>query len=240
MTATPSIDVPAWLVEQLSQANPDPAAADGPDFRGSVDAGRCRRGVRRRLGAAQPGPQQHPQRLSASGVGHPGRHYRPGHPQATGSELLPGVAAGAASSGRVGPGQRGGHFLSARGVHAADGSQAVSGAMAHVDGGSDPAGGVAAAGTEQDHVRRLRDPLGCGSAARAVEPRTVSDVVATKDLGGPDTRPTDSCRQSRRSTTMPDYHPSMIIPGLAIDRGEVSVTGRPELAHNVLRDPAAL
>jgi hypothetical protein len=111
MTATPSIDVPAWLVEQLSQANPDPAAADGPDFRGSVDVGRCRRGVRRRLGAAQPGPQQHPQRLSASWVGHPGRHYRPGHPQATGSDLLPGVAAGAASSGRVRSGQRGGHLL---------------------------------------------------------------------------------------------------------------------------------
>ena len=49
--------------------------------------------------------------------------------------------------------------------------QAVSGAMAHVDGGSDLAGGVAAAGTEQDHVRRLRDPLGGGSAARAAEPR---------------------------------------------------------------------
>jgi hypothetical protein len=48
--------------------------------------------------------------------------------------------------------------------------QAVSGAMAHVDGGSDPAWGVAAAGTEQDLVRRLRDHLACGSAAGAAEP----------------------------------------------------------------------
>ena len=56
--------------------------------------------------------------------------------------------------------------------------QAVSGAVAHVDGGSDPAWGVAAAGTEQDHARRLRDPLGRGSAARAAEPRTVRDAVA--------------------------------------------------------------
>ena len=67
MTATPSIDLPAWMVEQLSQASPDLLRADGPDLRGSVNVSRCRRGLRRRLRAAQPGPQQHPQRLSASG-----------------------------------------------------------------------------------------------------------------------------------------------------------------------------
>jgi hypothetical protein len=36
-------------------------------------------------------------------------------------------------------------------------------------GGSDPARGVAAARTEQDHVGQLRDPLDCGSAARAAD-----------------------------------------------------------------------
>ena len=119
MTATPSIDLPGWMAEQLSQASPDLLRQMVQTFAEalmSADADSvCGAGYRQRS------PQQHPQRLSASGVGHPRRQHRPGYPQATGSDLLPGVAAGAASSGRVRSGQRGGDLLSAGGVHAADG-----------------------------------------------------------------------------------------------------------------------
>ena len=103
MTATPSIDLPGWMAEQLSQASPDLLRHDGPDVRRRADVGRGRRGLRRRLRAAQPGAQQHPQRLPAPGVGHPRRQHRPGDPQAAGGQLLPGLAAGAAPAGRVRP-----------------------------------------------------------------------------------------------------------------------------------------
>ena len=121
MTATPSIDLPAWMVEQLSQASPDLLRQMVQTFAEalmSADADAV-------CGAGY--GQRSPDRSNTrNGYRHRGWDTRAGsidlgHPQATGSDLLPGVAARAASSGRVRPGQRGGHLLSARGVHVADG-----------------------------------------------------------------------------------------------------------------------
>jgi hypothetical protein len=39
MTATPSIDLPGWMAEQLSQASPDLLRQMVQTFRGSVDIG---------------------------------------------------------------------------------------------------------------------------------------------------------------------------------------------------------
>src|SRR5512133_310547 len=102
MTATPSIDLPGWMAEQLSQASPDllrqmvqtfaealmSADADAVCGAGygqrSTERTNTRNGYRRRLG-------------------YPGRVDRPGYPEAAGGQLLPGVAAGAAPTGRVRP-----------------------------------------------------------------------------------------------------------------------------------------
>src|SRR3954452_6231989 len=96
MTATPSIDLPGWMAEQLSQASPDllrqmvqtfaealmSADADAVCGAGygqrSPDRSKTRNGYRHR------------------GWGHPGRQHRPGGPEAAGGVLLPGLAAGAA------------------------------------------------------------------------------------------------------------------------------------------------
>jgi hypothetical protein len=121
MTATPLIDLPGWMVEQLSQASPDLLRQMVQTFAEALMSADVDAVGGRRLRAAQPGPRQHQHRLSASGVRYPRRQHRPGHPQASERDVFPGVAAGAAASGRVRRGQRGGHFLSARGVHAADG-----------------------------------------------------------------------------------------------------------------------
>ena len=121
MTATPSIDLPGWMAEQLSQASPDllrnmiqtfaealmSADADAVCGAGygqrSPDRSNTRNGYRHRGWDTRAGSD------------------RPGHPEAAGGQLLPGVAAGAAPAGRVRPDQRGRHLLSARGVDAADG-----------------------------------------------------------------------------------------------------------------------
>jgi hypothetical protein len=54
MTATPSIELPTWMVEQLSQASPDLLWQMVQIFAEGVLCGRRRRGLRRRLRAAQP------------------------------------------------------------------------------------------------------------------------------------------------------------------------------------------
>ena len=98
MTAIPSIDLPGWMVEQLSQASPDLLRQMVQTFAEalmSADADAV-------CGAGY--GQRSPDRSNTRN----GYRHR-------------GWAAGAASSGRVRPGQRGGHLLSARGVYAADG-----------------------------------------------------------------------------------------------------------------------
>ena len=121
MTATPSIDLPGWMAEQLSQASPDllrqmvqtfaealmSADADAVCGAGygerSAERRNTRNGYRRRGWDTRAGSD------------------RAGDPEAAAGQLLPGLAAGAAPPGRGRPGQRGGHLLSARGVDAADG-----------------------------------------------------------------------------------------------------------------------
>ena len=56
MTATPSIDLPGWMAEQLSQASPDLLRAMLQTFAEALNVGRRGCGVRRRLRAAEPGP----------------------------------------------------------------------------------------------------------------------------------------------------------------------------------------
>jgi hypothetical protein len=56
-------------------------------------------GLRRRARGALGRPGRPAQRLPASAAGHSGRQPGVGHPQATGGQLLPGVAAGAAPAG---------------------------------------------------------------------------------------------------------------------------------------------
>jgi hypothetical protein len=56
-----------------------------------------------------------------SGVGYPGGEHKPGDPEVAARQLLSGLAAGAAPPRRGGPGDGGGHVLSAGGVHPADG-----------------------------------------------------------------------------------------------------------------------
>ena len=121
MTAPPSIDLPGWMAEQLSQASPDllrnmiqtfAEALMSADADAVCGAGYGQRSIERtntRNG------------LPAPGLGHPGRIDRPGSSEAVGGQLLPGVAAGAAPAGRVRPYQRGRYLLSARRVDATDG-----------------------------------------------------------------------------------------------------------------------
>jgi len=81
MTATPSIDVSAWLDEQLAQASPDLLRAMVSTFAQALMSG-CRGCLWGRLRGAQRTAHQHPQRLPGSGVGHPRRQYRAGDPEA--------------------------------------------------------------------------------------------------------------------------------------------------------------
>jgi hypothetical protein len=53
MTATPSIELPAWMAEQLSQASPDLLRQMVQIF-AEAFVGRRGRGLRRRLGPTQP------------------------------------------------------------------------------------------------------------------------------------------------------------------------------------------
>ena len=86
MAAAPSIDLSGWLSEQLAQATPDLLRQMMTTFVAGADGRRGGRGVRRRVRRAQRGADEHPQRVSAAGVGHPGRHDRVGDPEtATGS-----------------------------------------------------------------------------------------------------------------------------------------------------------
>ena len=105
MTATPSIDLPGWMAEQLSQASPDLLRQMVQTFAEalmSADADAV-------CGAGY--GQRSPDRSNTrNGYRHRGWDTRagidrPGDPEAAGGKLLPGVAAGAAPAGRVRPGQ---------------------------------------------------------------------------------------------------------------------------------------
>ena len=78
----------AWAGESRS------AAADDHHVRAGADGRRGRRGLRRAVRRPQRGTDEHPQRLSASGVGHPRRHDRCRDPQATREQHVPRLATG--------------------------------------------------------------------------------------------------------------------------------------------------
>ena len=82
MTAPPSIDLPGWMTEQLSQASPDLLRSMIQMFAEalmSADADAvCGAGLR----STQPGPEEHSQRLSAPRLGYPRRVNRSGDPEA--------------------------------------------------------------------------------------------------------------------------------------------------------------
>ncbi len=99
MTATPSIELPAWMAEQLPQASRT-CCGRWLTFAQAL-MGRRRRRLRRRVRAAQPRPDEPSQRLPVAGVGHPGRHDRAGDPEAAGGSLLPRLVARATQTGRT-------------------------------------------------------------------------------------------------------------------------------------------
>jgi hypothetical protein len=89
MTATPSIELPAWMAEQLSQASPDLLrqmvqifaealmSADADAVCGAAYGQRSTERRNTRNG------------LSVPGLGHPGRQHRAGGAETAGGQLLP-------------------------------------------------------------------------------------------------------------------------------------------------------
>jgi hypothetical protein len=89
MTATPSIELPTWMAEQLSQASPDLLrqmvqifaealmSADADAVCGAAYGQRSTERRNTRNG------------LSVPGLGHPGRQHRAGGAETAGGQLLP-------------------------------------------------------------------------------------------------------------------------------------------------------
>ena len=60
MTATPSIDLPSWMAEQLSQASPDLLRQMVQTFAEALMSAEADAVCGHRLRPAQPGPAEHP------------------------------------------------------------------------------------------------------------------------------------------------------------------------------------
>ena len=76
MTAAPSIDLSGWLSEQLAQASPDLLRAMVQTFVEALMGAEADAVCGAAYGERSDGADQHPQRLPAPGLGHPGRHDR--------------------------------------------------------------------------------------------------------------------------------------------------------------------
>lgn len=121
MTAPHIIDPDGLLGGALSQAPPGVDARSATERGQRAVVGRRRRGVRGPVGPARflaLGPAQ---RVPPPAFGHPGRHYRRGHPQAVLRHILVRVAAPAPQTRRDGPDHGRGRLLPRWRVHAPHG-----------------------------------------------------------------------------------------------------------------------
>ena len=100
MTATPSIDLPAWMVEQLSQASPDLLRQMVQTFAEALMSAEADAVCGAEYGQRSPDRRNTRNGYRHPGVGHPRRQHRPGHPQATGIES---TSRSGCSSGVGGP-----------------------------------------------------------------------------------------------------------------------------------------
>ena len=82
MTAPPSIDLSGWLSEQLGQASPDLLRQMITTFVEALMGAEADAVCGAEYGVRSERTHEHPQRLPASGVGHPRRHDRVGDPEA--------------------------------------------------------------------------------------------------------------------------------------------------------------
>jgi hypothetical protein len=121
MTATPSIDLPGWMAEQLSQASPDLLRNMIQTFAEALMSA----DVYAVCGAGY--GQRSPDRSNTrNGYRRRGWDTRAGSielavPKLREGSYFPELVAGAAPAGRIGAGQRGRHLLSARRQHPQDG-----------------------------------------------------------------------------------------------------------------------
>src|SRR5512132_3742456 len=99
MTATPSIELPAWMAEQLSQASPDLLRQMVQIFAEALMSADADAVCGAAYGQRSPDRRNTRNGLPAPGLGHPGRQHRAGGAEAAGGQLLPRLAAGAAPAG---------------------------------------------------------------------------------------------------------------------------------------------
>ena len=111
-----NMDALDWLRKHLDEDGSDLLREMVQRLRRAPDVRRGRGDLQCRLRRGHPGSAQQPQRLSGSGLRHPGRHHRARHPQAPPRQLPPDLAARAAAAGRAGADPGGGRVLRARGL----------------------------------------------------------------------------------------------------------------------------
>jgi hypothetical protein len=121
MTATPSIDLPRWMAERLSEAGPDLLRNMMQAFAEALMSADAEAVCAASATPTQPRPQERPQQLSEPGLGHLGGKHRPGCAEASRGFVFPGLAVGAASAGRIGAVSTVASQLSVRGQHPTDG-----------------------------------------------------------------------------------------------------------------------
>ena len=76
MAAGPSIDVTGWLEEQLAQASPDLLRSMVQTFAEALMGAEADAVCGAGYGERSDGAGEHPQRVPAAGLGHPGREHR--------------------------------------------------------------------------------------------------------------------------------------------------------------------
>src|SRR5215218_6348015 len=89
MTATPSIELPVWMAEQLSQVRPDLLRQMVQIFAEALMSADADAVCGAGYGQRSPDRREHSQWLPVAGLGHPGRQYRAGGAEAAGGQLLP-------------------------------------------------------------------------------------------------------------------------------------------------------
>ena len=89
-----SMDVLAWLRRQLEADDNDLLREMVRSFAEELMGAGSRRDMRRPIRASDPGPDEPPQRLSESPVGHKDGQHRPEDPEAASRFILPRLAPG--------------------------------------------------------------------------------------------------------------------------------------------------